>query len=815
MQEVLLTTALQQQQQQQRMTPAELSCFAYCLASWGSSSTVTQHQLQQLEQQMVSGIQQQQQHNDVAAAAEAAAAAASSNWDGPAVCSCCWSLVKLGCQLQPQTLQAAEQHIQQLMPAAAAAAALDTTTTSSSSSIPAGLQQRLAAPSAQDLAMFGAACRQSSYQPMQLMSQFRSWLLLQLARQGSSALLKLSTRSSASNRAAAAAARRSTAAAARDSSSSSNSQQQASVAAPPVASQHANVLVCVLMLLRQINYADKALLQQLDIAASRYPTAQQLTGQQLVMCLSSFRRLGHFPGAWWSSGLRALLDKHAAQLSARDCVELLEVLAAWRQMPGVGRSTRMRQRILPRIEQRLLGQVWAPKQARSSSSSSRVDSSSSADSSPAGSPASSLSSSSSSSDSEQDTTATAAAAVALDSSEAAEPSQPAATAAAAQPRTAATAATGTSLIAELTGPQTVWLLHSIGQLGLNNQQLKRQAFRRLQAVWAQLQLNDQVAAAAAAGRLGFDAAAMMNVAELTQQQDGTAGGAAAEQGVSGGTFRSVSAAARTLWMFGNLGKHPGPALVDAALSHVAAAAAAAVTSADQQQQGRLPLREMTTALYAAAVLHELSHPAALVLLQQLQEVAAAGQLLSHPLFAQQAPQLAACLLVSQLAAPPQNAAGAAAAAAAADSSISSSGSNLNSWLGFSREVQQRLLESWRRKVLLRSQCRPHAQQQELALALKQLGLRCRANAVTPDGCVCIDIAATSPQGGLMNDCRTCALPRLSMHVFTACLRVFDIVRSHLRGVALLPHHRGPCWTIASLLFCIFEFCLHAVVCWSG
>jgi hypothetical protein len=293
-------------------------------------------------------------------------------------------------------------------------------------------------------------------------------------------------------------------------------------------------------------------------------------------------------------------------------------------------------------------------------------------------------------------------------------------------------------------------------LGLNNQQLKRQTFRRLQVVWLQLQLNDQVAAAAAAGKLGFDATAMMNIAELTQQQQqqgGGVAGAAVEQGGPVGAFRSVSAAARTLWMFGNLGKHPGPALVDAALSHITAAAAAAVSSDNKQQQGLLPLREMSTALYAAAVLHELSHPAALVLLQQLQEAAASGQLLSHPQFAQQAPQLAACLLISQLAAPPQNPA-AAAAVAGDNSSSSTLNSNPNAvtnitnpWIGFSREVQQRLLESWRRKVLLRSQRKPHALQQELSLALKQLGLRCRANAVTPDGCVCIDIAATSPQGG--------------------------------------------------------------------
>jgi hypothetical protein len=806
LQEVLLTAALQQQQQQ-RMTSAELSCFVYCLASWGSSSTVTQQQLQQLEQQMVSGLQQQQQQQqcNVAAAAAAGVAtpATSSSWDGPAVCSCCWSLVKLGCQLQPETLRAAEQHLQQLMPAAAA------TSDTSSSSSQGGMQQRLAPPSAQDLAMFGAACRQCSYQPLQLMSQFRAWLLLQLAWQGSSALLKLGTRTSASNRAAAAAARHSAAAAARAAArySSSNVQPQAVAAnTPAAATPHANVLVCVLMLLRQVDYTDRDLLQQLELAASHYPTAQQLTGQQLVMCVSSFRRLGHFPAAWWSSGLRALLDKHAAQLSARDCVELLEVLAAWRHMPGVGSSTRMRQRVFPRLEQRLLGQVWTPKQPRSSSSSSsRVGSaggsSSSTDSSPVGSPMSSPSSS----DSEQDpvspdatASAATAAAAALDGSEAVESDKPAA--ALLQRKSAATAATGTSLIAELSGPQVVWLLHSIGQLGLNNQQLKKQAFRRLQVVWPQLQLNDQVAAAAAAGRLGFDATAMMNVAELTQQQQqqqqgGVSRGEAVEQGVPNGAFRSVSAAARTLWMFGNLGKHPGPALVDAALSHIAAAAAAAVSSDNQQQQrtGILPLREMTTALYAAAVLHELSHPAALALLQQLQEAAAAGQLLRHPQFAQQAPQLAACLLISQLAAPPPNPAATSAAAAAAAENPSGLTTNpsantqaTNPWLGFSREVQQRLLESWRRKMLLRSQSKPHALQQELSLALKQLGLRCRANAVTPDGCVCIDIAATSPQGGW---CARTFEILIIQSVAVTKLHTYKLQQTQQAAAATTPAHR--------------------------
>ncbi|KAF6253964.1 hypothetical protein COO60DRAFT_367088 [Scenedesmus sp. NREL 46B-D3] len=584
--------------------------------------------------------------------------------------------------------------------------------------------------------MFGAACRECSYQPLQLMAQFRSWLLLQLARQGSSALLKLSTRTSAAHRAAAAAARRSTAAAARaatrDSNSSSELQQQqqqqqqggaAAGTSPLAATPHANVLVCVLMLLRQVSYADRALLQQLELAASHYPAAQQLTGQQLVMCLSSFRRLGHFPAAWWAGGLRALLDRHAAQLSGRDCVELLEVLAAWRHMPGVGSSTRMRQRVLPRLQQRLLGQVWAPKQAAGSGSSrgSRAVISS-ADSSPARSPASSLSSSDGS---EQEPMPLAAAG----STEASDSAEPAAAAAAVQRRPA-----GANLIAELSGPQTVWLLHSIGQLGLGSPQLKRQAFRRLQAVWPQLQVSAQVAAAAAAGRLGYDATAMLQVADLTQQ------------GVSGGAFRSVSAAARTLWTFGNLGKHPGPALVDAALSHVAAAAAAA--NNPQQQQGVLPLREMSTALYAAAVLHELSHPAALLLLQQLQQAAAAGQLLGHPQFAQQSPQLAACLLVSQPAAAASLPAGRAATTEMPDTSAGSD-SATNPWLGFSREVQQRLQESWRRRVLRRSQSRPHALQQELAAALRQLGLRCKPNAVTPDGCVCIDIAATSPQGDVL------------------------------------------------------------------
>jgi hypothetical protein len=728
MQELLLTTALQQQQQQ-RMTPAELSCFVYCLASWGSSA-VTQQQLQQLEQQMVSGLQQQQQQGDTAAAAGASSVL--SSCDGPAVCSCCWSLVKLGCQLQQETLQAAEQHLQMLMPAASPPG----------SSSNQGALQRLAAPSAQDLAMFGAACRQCSYQPEQLMVQFRAWLLLQLAKQGSSALLKLRTRTSAANRAAAAAARRSIAAAARPAAQSSSSsgssiqQQGGAAAAAPAATPHANILVCVLMLLRQLHYTDAALLQQLELAASHYPTAQQLTGQQLVMCLSTFQRLGHFPAAWWAGGLRTLLDKHAAQLSARDCVELLEVLTAWRHLPGVGSSTRMRQRILPQIEQLLLGQVWTPKRAAgSSSSSSRSGSAgvSSKEVSPAGSSVSSPSSSDSEQDSEARPAESSTAAAA-----AAEPT-------AVQARPAAAA--GANMIAELSGPQIVWLLHSMGQLGIDSQALKQQVFRRLQVVWPQLQVTDQVAAAAAAGRLGYDATAMMNIADLTQQQQQGGEGQQQQQqqqgGVSGGVaFRSTSAAARALWMFGNLGKHPGPALVDAALSHVAGAAAN--SQQQQQQQGQMPLREMSTALYAAAVLHELAHPSALVLLQQLQDAAAAGQLLSHPQFLQQSPQLAACLLVSQLA----GSAAAPAAAAAQNPGSANPSASSNPWLGFSREVQQRLLETWRRKVLRRSQCKPHALQLELAVALRQLGLRCKPNAMTPDGCVCIDIAATSPQGRL-------------------------------------------------------------------
>lgn len=300
--------------------------------------------------------------------------------------------------------------------------------------------------------------------------------------------------------------------------------------------------------------------------------------------------------------------------------------------------------------------------------------------------------------------------------------------------------------------------------------LIRQILRKLQQIWNDLSYEQQITAVHAVGRLHYDITNMLNAQQLLPQlqQEGwmtTAAAAAAagsSEGVSSSSsrvlFRSPRLASRVLWTFGVVGKHPGPAVLDAALQTITAAAAAVTRGQAldiQDWQQLLPLREISNALYAAAVLHELTHPAAAALVQQLAAAAAAaGNLISHPDFTQQSQQLAACLLASQISPPPRAPAAATAAAAAeevvaaaaASAAITTSSSSSNPWSTMDTATRQRLLEGWRRRVLLRSQQPLHRQQRELVACCQDLGLRCRGNAVTDDGCVCIDVAATAHTG---------------------------------------------------------------------
>lgn len=769
---------IQQQQQQPSSSsaaaflPGEFSCFLYCLADWGVQ--LPPQQLQQLEVY----LQQQLTQSLQAAGASAGAAGTSDSsggssapicapWDGPAVCSACWALSQLGAKLQPSTLQAAEQYLLRLIPpstpaaeaAATAAQHGDTTAPSGSRSYQQRRQrQQRPPPAASDLVLFGTACRAAGYQPLQLLQQLRGWLLMQLAQRGPNGLLALQSRAPASRSAASSLAAGTTAAGAgrlqRPHRRAGRLQQQ----------QHAHILSGVLLFLRQTAYADPALLQQLE-AVSMEPLVfeqlqwrEPLSSRQLVMMLSSFCQLGYVPQAWLGrAGVRCIMrhvlgsfqqpgsgtagtasassssggsnSSEGGSLSAQDCVQLMQCLAAWHKQPSLLSNTAVRQYILPGLAQTLLGVQHQSQPAA---------------------------------------LAAAAAAVAPATKQAlgepvASSSSSTGTAGSGAEGPTAGSSTGANLVADMPGWQVVSLLRCMSQLDLPQsgklfQRLQQQLLRRVQQVWPELGPAGQVAAAHAAGSSGFDFSALLKVQELLPK---------AQQDMQRWHFSEASAASRLLWVFGNVARHPGQPLLTAALSRVADAAGAAAEVAMP-----LPLREVSTTLYAATVLQELQHPLAVALVQLLQQVAEEGELLAHPQFDQHAEQLAACLLAAQDApqagsTPPpapvasfdaeQGSAAAAAAAGAAQQGLdraaagrAAAAARSSPWLTLPTAVQQRLLEAWRRKVLRKAGKRQGmGEHMQLVMSLRQLGLRGRAKAPTDDGYVCIDVAITAPSGELL------------------------------------------------------------------
>jgi hypothetical protein len=705
-----------------------------------------------------------------------------SGWDGPCVCSCSWALVQLGGTLQPSTLHTAEQYLVLLMPQGEQEHLQAHRGGSSSSG------SRLAPPLAADLAVFGAACRACSYQPQQLLQQLRTWLLLQLAKHGPSALRKLArppaaaaakrlqlqvqqadaARGAAGSAPPAAVERQRGDQAAASGSGSSNRGSLEQQQQQP--SQHTDTLVNIMLLLRCTGFCEPMLLERLAFAAAVPPVRQQLSAQQLVMLLTSFRSLGFFPSYWAKKSLLADVTRHVraanAQLeaacssssssqdgedagaadssigssgggssgshspglTARDCVELLECFAAWQQHATIDNAG-LRQHVLPGLAQLLLGAPAQRQRRAAAAAPQQADgASSAAGSSEEGDRGLATTSSSTSSGS-----------------------------------------SGAALVPLLSGPQTLAALRSIVQLQYDNRPLQQALLRQLQATWGELSASAQVAAAHAAARLHCDLTAQLDLQqllpELCQQPDqqqvqgsGSSTGGSDGDAESDWVFSTTSAAARLLWTFANFGKHPGPLLLDAALSTIAAAADSN-GSGSSSGVSRLPLREVSNALYSAAVLQEQQHPVALSLLRSLVAAADAGQLAADPQFVQQSEQLAACMLAAQAAAgaaagglpadqqqPPAAAAGALPSSVDATSSSSSSG---DPWLCLPVSLQQPLLQAWRRKTVKRAarqQRRPYLEQKQLLLCLRQLGLRAKANALTEDGCLCIDVAAMTPRG---------------------------------------------------------------------
>jgi hypothetical protein len=303
--------------------------------------------------------------------------------------------------------------------------------------------------------------------------------------------------------------------------------------------------------------------------------------------------------------------------------------------------------------------------------------------------------------------------------------------------------------------------------------LQQQLQLRLQQVWPDMSPHAQVTTAHAAGRSGFDLTGLLQMQQLlpTQhQQQGSATQAtpavqqeqqqrqvavnltmASPVDSQQWAFASAGAASHLLWVFGNVARHPGPQVLGAALAHLTSAASAAAAAG-----APLPIREISAALYAVAVLQELQNPATQPLVQLLQQAAAKGELLSHPEFTQvQAGQLAACLLAAQDAAEagptplpaPVASYDAEHGPAAFAAAKSQAAANSSPWLALPVAVQQRLLEAWRRKVLTKANKRTGmGEHMLLVLSLRQLGLRGKAKAVTDDGHVCIDVAITTHTG---------------------------------------------------------------------
>jgi hypothetical protein len=535
----------------------------------------------------------------------------------------------------------------------------------------------------------------------------------------------------------------------------------------------------VLLFLRQTSYAEPALLQQLEAVSMEPLVFEQLqwreahSSRQLVMILSSFCQLGYVPQAWLGrAGVRCIMrhvlgsfqqpasrtagtasasssgrssgsgssnSSEGGSLSAQDCVQLMQCLAAWQKQPSLLSNTAVQQYILPGLAQTLLGVRHQPKPAQAAAA-------------PAAAPppvtkqalAEPVASSSSSTSSSNGTAGGGAEGSTAGSS------------------------TGANLVAAMPGWQVVTLLRCMSQLDLPQsgklfQRLQQQLLRRVQQVWPELGPAGQVAAAHAAGSSGVDFSALLKVPELLPQP---------QQDAQCWHFSEASAASRLLWVFGNVARHPGQQLLTAALSRVTDAASAAA-----EVGMPLPLREVSTALYAVAVLQELQHPLAVALVQLLQQVAEEGELLAHPQFDQQAEQLAASLLAAQDAAqaggtpPPapiasfdaeqgsaavaaaQQSAGAAAAQQGPDRAAAgraAAAARSSPWLALPTAVQQRLLEAWRRKVLRKAGKRQGmGEHMQLVMSLRQLGLRGRAKAPTDDGYVCIDVAITAPSGELL------------------------------------------------------------------
>jgi hypothetical protein len=743
--------------------PGEFSCFLYCLAGWGVQ--LQQEQLQQLEDYL-----QQQLLLAVQAAAAAAGSAsaptsdssssrssAQAQWDGPAVCSTCWALSVLGLPLQHSTLKLAEQHVIQLIP--------ESTSTQFDPAAPAAAsngsteqqqrrQQQPVPPAASDLVLFGTACRAASYQPLQLLQQFRGWVLMQLADRGSNGLLALQSRGQrGANLAAVHAADAAAAAVLGPVHQRLTSRRH----------QHAFILSSVLLFLRQTGYADPALLQQLEVASVEQPVVEQLQwwnmkGRQLVMILSSFCKLGYVPQSWLTpAGVRCIMrhvigsrqqsssstqssgagagaaagatsrnssSNSSSSLSGQDCVELMECLAVWHEHPGLRDNTAVRMYILPGLAQVLMGvqhqlKMPPPAAAAATGQQGLGDTPPSNSNSSAGSTASNP-----------------------------------------------TGSTGMNLVACMPGLHVVSLLRNMVHLRLPQsgklfQKLQQQLLRRVEQVWPEFGPAGHVAAAHAAGRSGFDFSGLLKVQELLPQP---------QQEIEDWHSSTPSAASRLLWVFGNVGRHPGPQLLTAALTRVADAASTAVEIGMP-----LPLREVSTALYAVTVLQEQQHPVAVALVQLLQQAAEEGELLSHPQFPHQAEQLAACLLAAQDAAqaggapPPapiasfdaeQGAAALAAAvagagtqgsgaqsAATAASRVAAVAARNSPWLALPTAVQQRLLEAWRRKLLRKlAKAQGMGEHMQLVMSLRQLGLRGRAKALSDDAAVCIDVAIATPSG---------------------------------------------------------------------
>jgi hypothetical protein len=670
-------------------------------------------------------------------------------------------------------------------------------------------QQQLAPPLAADLAQYGAACRAAGYQPQQLLLRLRAWLLLQLAKHGPKALRKLAAGPRRGHALAPAGGIVGASAPAQppapaapgpadgesrldapSSSSDGQPRQQQQQQQRQQQQQwlqdtrHASALVHTLMLLRHTRYAEPLLLERLAHAVAQMPVRQQLTAQQLVMLLTSFKELGHFPACWAQHGLLRGVGQHVAADNARlaaamagsgggggsssssssgtsaapagslcvqDVVEVLDCLAAWRGHASIDNAL-LRQHVLPGLCQLLLGVPHTPKAAARSTTS-----------------ATSMSSSSSSS-SDEDAYGGGSADTAAGS-----PSQRSSS-----PASSSSSSSSMGLVSDLTGPQTVVVLRSLTQLEQlqGHRALQQALLQRLQDTWRDVTPSAQVAAAHAAARLHVDLSDQLDVPQLLlaehAQRDSAGQSASSTSSSSSNNTQqqsvlgTASSAARLLWTFATFGKHPGARVLDAALAAILAQAraaaagskAAAGPGADSSGSSthQLPLREVSSALYSAAVLQEQQHPAALGLLRLLTDAAASGELLSHPQFAQQSEQLAACMLAAQstIVYQPQAPAGSSAAdgegaAQQGGSMTPAAAAGSAGWLALPGPVQQRLQEVWRRKCMRRAarqQTRPYLEQQQLVLCLRQLGLRCKANALSDDGVVCIDVAATTSRGAL-------------------------------------------------------------------